>query len=85
MGTCKEVWYTSFYTVQTFWILAREPDFISNPNTADKYQELLSLAAEKYGIKKDLLEESDNSNCTYDYIEWSIQTIPFSAPSLHLV
>ena len=66
MGSCEQVW---FLTIQTFWILTREADFISNQNTKNKYEELVLHAAEKYGINTKKLEESDNSNCTYDYIK----------------
>ena len=77
MSTCNQVWY---YTSQNFWILTRDADFITNPNTKDKYQELVLHAANAYNIKPAELEESDNSNCTYDYIEIKYPTARFSVP-----
>jgi hypothetical protein len=77
VSSCEQVWY---YTSQDFWILAREPDFASNPNTKDLYQELLLHAAETYAIKLELLEEEDNSNCTYDYVQQKYPSQPPFVP-----
>ena len=53
---------------------------MSNPNTKDLYQELLLHAAETYAIKLELLEEEDNSNCTYDYVQQQFPSQPPFVP-----
>jgi hypothetical protein len=63
---CRNVWY---YTLTDFWLMTRNQDFKTNPNTSGKYQELLQKASEKYGIVLEELIEADQTNCDYDYVE----------------
>ena len=79
MSTCKQF---AYYTRQNFWILTRQADFITNRNTKDKYQKLVSHAAKAYDIKPVSLEEGANSDadCSYDYVNIQYPSQPSFAP-----